>query len=286
MTDLILACDDIITLDPGRPAASAMAIADGRIAAIGDRSDVRDWRDNRTEVIDLGGATLTPGLTDSHMHPAMGLDMTAGLDLSACADLGAVRAALRAAAATAGPGEWILGWGLDPNSFGAIPVGSAVVEDVLNGRPACLTLFDGHSVLASREALRRAGIDGPRRFGSRSAIVCDEHGHPTGHLLEEGAMRLVRSVIPAEPFAARRDRLAALLRDMAAAGLTGGHVMDLDDDAQFGEARYLVRGQCLDVLDPVPDGAASRDDLSQGVQDVLDGGVADGVGGGLHAGLG
>jgi predicted amidohydrolase YtcJ len=44
-------------------------------------------------------------------------------------------------------------------------------------------------------------------------------------------MRLVRSVIPAEPFAARRDRLAALLRDMAAAGLTGGHVMDLDDDA-------------------------------------------------------
>jgi predicted amidohydrolase YtcJ len=165
------------------------------------------------------------------MHPAMGLNMTAGLDLSACADLGAVRAALRAGAATTGPGEWILGWGLDPNSFGAIPVGSAAVEDVLNGRPASLTLFDGHSVLASREALRRAGIDGPRRFGSRSAIVCDELGHPTGLLLEEGAMRLVRSVIPAEPFAARRDRLAALLRDMAAAGLTGGHVMDLDDDA-------------------------------------------------------
>jgi predicted amidohydrolase YtcJ len=231
MTDLILACDDIITLDPGRPAASAVAIAGGRITAVGDRSDVRDWRGNRTEVIDLGGATLTPGLTDSHMHPAMGLDMTAGLDLSACADLGAVRAALRAAAVTAGPGEWVLGWGLDPNSFGAIPVGSAAVEDVLNGRPAYLTLFDGHSVLASREALRRAGIDGPRRFGSRSAIVCDERGRPTGHLLEEAAMRLVRSVIPAEPFAARRDRLAALLRDMAASGLTGGHVMDLDDDA-------------------------------------------------------
>jgi predicted amidohydrolase YtcJ len=231
MTDLILACDDIITLDPGCPAASAVAIAGGRIIAVGDRHDVRHWRGNRTQVIDLDGATLTPGLTDSHLHPAMGLDMTAGADLSACADLGAVRAALRVAAATAGPGEWLLGWGLDPNSFGASPVGSAAVEDVLDGRPACLTLFDGHSVLASREALRRAGIDGPRRFGSRSAIVCDEHGRPTGHLLEEGAMCLVRSVIPAEPFAARRARLAALLRDMAAAGLTGGHVMDLDDDA-------------------------------------------------------
>jgi predicted amidohydrolase YtcJ len=148
--------------------------------------------------------------------------MTAGLDLPPCADLGAVRTALQAAAA--GPGEWVLGWGLDPNSFGTIPVGSAAVEDVLNGRPARLTLFDGHSVLASREALRRAGIDGPRRFGSRSAIVCDERGRPTGHLLEEGAMRLVRSVIAAEPFGRRRDRLAALLRDMAAADLPGAPV--------------------------------------------------------------
>jgi hypothetical protein len=64
------------------------------------------------------------------------------------------------------------------------------------------------------------------------------------------------------------------------AGLHGG------DDTQFGEARYLFRGEHLDVLDPVPDGAVGRDDLGRGVQDVLDGGVADGVGGGLHVGLG
>jgi predicted amidohydrolase YtcJ len=237
--DLILACDTIRTLDSRRPVASAIAVAGDRITAVGDRRDIPAWRGHRTEIIDLGRATLTPGLTDSHMHPVLGLDMTAGLDLSGCKDLTSVRAALRDAVAAAGvaeagaPGreEWILGWGLDPNSFGTIPVGSGAVEDVLAGRPACLTLFDGHSVLASREALRRAGIDGPRSFGSRSAVVCDEHGRPTGHLLEEGAIRLVRAVIPPESFATRRDRLAALLRDMAAAGLTGGHVMDLDADA-------------------------------------------------------
>ena len=231
MTDLILACDDIVTLDPRQPTATAVAVTGGRITAVGNRADVLAWRGPRTEVIDLGGATLTPGLTDSHMHPVLGLNMTAGLDLSGAGDLGAVRAALHAAAAAAGPDEWILGWGLDPNAFGTTAIGSAAIEDVLGGRPACLTLFDGHSALASRAALARAGIDGPRRFGSRSVIVCDEHDRPTGHLLEEGAMRLVRAVIPAEPFATRRDRLAALLRDMAAAGLTGGHVMDLDDDA-------------------------------------------------------
>jgi predicted amidohydrolase YtcJ len=231
MTDLILACGDVITFDPRRPAASAVAIAGGRITAVGDHSDIREWRGNRTEVIDLDGATLTPGLTDSHMHPALGLNMTAGVDLSACADLGSVRAVLQEAAAATAPDQWILGWGLDPNAFGATPIGSDAIDDALEGRPACLNLFDGHSVLVSRRALRLAGIDGPRQFGSRSAVVCDSRGYPTGHLLEWGAISLVHTVVPPEPFARRRERLAALLQDMAATGLTGGHVMDLDGDS-------------------------------------------------------
>src|SRR5260370_5760758 len=90
-------------------------------------------------------------------------------------------------------GAWVRGWGFDPNSFGTIPVGSGAIEDVLNGRPAALTLFDGHSVLASREALRRAGVDGPRRVGSPAGGGCDERGPPTRHPVGEGTMRLGRS---------------------------------------------------------------------------------------------
>jgi hypothetical protein len=93
-----------------------------------------------------------------------------------------------------------------------------------------LTLFDGHSSLVTREALRRAGIVGPRQFTSNSVIVCDDAGSPTGHLLEEGASALVRSVIPQTPLAERRAGLVSLLDSMAAAGLTGGHVMDFDQD--------------------------------------------------------
>jgi predicted amidohydrolase YtcJ len=219
---LILTCGNVITMDPRQPPASAVAIAGDRIVAVGGRDDIRAWRGNRTEIVDLGPATLTPGLTDSHMHPVYGVGSTAGIDLSSCTDLASVRDALR------GGHEWVLGWGLDPNAFGTTPIGFAAIEDVLEGRPAALTLFDGHSMLASAEALRRARITGPRQFSSRSFIVCDDRGEPTGHLLEEGAMRLVESVIPAESFARRRELLAALLRDMAAAGLTGGHVMDLE----------------------------------------------------------
>ena len=74
MTDLILACGDIITMDPRRPAAAAVAIAGATITAVGDRDDIRGWRGDRTQVIDLGGATLTPGLTGAHV---MDLDQDA-----------------------------------------------------------------------------------------------------------------------------------------------------------------------------------------------------------------
>src|ERR1700677_1692199 len=125
---LILTCSNVITMDPRQPRASAVAIAGDRIAAVGGPDDIRDWRGNQTEIVDLGETTLTPGLTDSHMHPAHGLGMTAGIDLSRCTDLASVRGAL---AGVGRADEWVLGWGLDPNAFGAIPIGSAAIDDVL-----------------------------------------------------------------------------------------------------------------------------------------------------------
>jgi predicted amidohydrolase YtcJ len=229
--DLILLGGHIHTLDPDRPGASAVAVAGGRIIAVGDDLDMSDWRGRRTQTIDLDGASLTPGLVDGHTHPIWGVEFTAGVDLSGCADLAALRAALAGAAATTPGGGWIRGWGLDPNTFGATPITHAAIDDILGGRPAYLVLFDGHSALASSEALHRARIDGPRRFGSRSAIVCDDQQRPTGHLLEEGAMSLVDSVIPAEPAPQRRRRVREILTDMAATGLTGGHVMDANGDS-------------------------------------------------------
>jgi len=94
-----------------------------------------------------------------------------------------------------------------------------------------LTLFDGHSAVVTPEALEQAGIRGPMTFGSRSTIVCDDAGVPTGRVLEAGALALVDAVLPAAPLAERAAGLGRLLDEMAATGLTGGHVMDLSGDA-------------------------------------------------------
>lgn len=201
-------------------------VRDGEIREIGDPRALRTAARAGTDALDLHGAVTTAGLVDGHLHPALGVEDTDGVDLTGCRTLEDVRAALARET-----GEWIVGWGLDPNCFGDRPVTNAPLADVFGDRPAVLRLFDAHSALLSEEALRRAGIDGPREFADRSAFACDESGRPTGLVLEFSALEVAYAPVPRQPFARRRERLRELLEAMAATGLTGGHVMDCNGDA-------------------------------------------------------
>ncbi|SCF79927.1 amidohydrolase [Streptomyces sp. Ncost-T10-10d] len=224
--DLLLTGARVRTLDPARPEATAVAVKDGVITAVGDEAELREWHGTGTERVDLAGATLTPGLVDAHSHPVWGLEMATGTDLTAVRDLGRLRAALAGAERTEG---WVIAWGLDHNAFGGRPVDRALIEDAIGGAPAFIRLYDGHSALVSGAALERAGITGPRTFAQRSTVVCDPDGRATGHLIEHAAMDLVAGLLPRPSYAERRTRLVELLSGMAATGLTGAHVMDLGD---------------------------------------------------------
>ncbi|MFI7354256.1 amidohydrolase [Streptomyces avidinii] len=226
---------------------TALAASDGRITALGDDSRIRALADASTTVVDVKGAVVTPGLVDGHIHPVSGAELTHGLDLSGCTDLEQVRetlaAGLRGLRGLA-PGAWLTGWGLDPNAFGDHPVETAPFDSVLDGVPATLLLFDAHSMLASRRALELAGVDGPRTFDQASAeVVCDADGRPTGLLLEDAACELVERIAPRPTRGERRDRLAAALSGMAAAGLTGGHAMDANGESLAFYAELDEAGQ-------------------------------------------
>ncbi|GAA0443421.1 amidohydrolase [Actinoplanes capillaceus] len=262
--DLILMADRIHTM-AGSAAPTAIAVADGVIVALGDRADVRDWRGPGTEIIDLGPATVTPGLVDGHFHPVMGISLTRGVDLSGVRTLDGLKAALKAAAVA--PGGWIEGWGLDPNAFEGAPITHApLVEAAGPGVPVFLLLFDGHSALVSPRALELAGITGPREFPSGAGVVCGADGRPTGHLLELDAFSLVRRILPADDPAARRERLRDLLDRMAATGLTAADAMDFEEDslelfrALEDEGDLPVRWRCAPFVMPGA-GAGGLDDV-------------------------
>ncbi|NGN95289.1 amidohydrolase family protein [Nocardioides sp. KC13] len=226
------------TLDPDRPIARAVAVRGDRIVALDD--DAVAMRSSTTEVVDLAGATVTPGLVDGHLHALFGVTAFAGADLSGCRDLDDLRTAL--AGALPGKDGWVTGFGLDHNVFGGAPITNQVLEEALPGAPLVIVLYDGHSSLASDEALRRAGVTGPRRFEQRAEIVCDTAGRPTGLLLEHAAMETVRGVVPPMEHAELHKRLLEVMDGMATTGLTGGVMMDAEGDA-------------LDVLAAVEDAA-------------------------------
>ncbi|HWS34488.1 MAG TPA: amidohydrolase [Actinoplanes sp.] len=227
--DLILMADRVHTLaGPGEP--TAVAVTGGLITAVGDRSDVRDWSGSGTTIVDLGAATITPGLVDGHFHPVMGIGLTRGVDLSAVRTINDLERVLKAA--TVAPGGWLEGWGLDPNVFAGAPVTNApLVAAAGPDVPIFLLLFDAHSALVSPRALELAGVTGPRVFTSGASVVCDAAGRPTGHLLELEALQLVRELLPADAPADRRARLTGLLHKMAACGLTGANAMDFEEDS-------------------------------------------------------
>src|SRR5260370_36459071 len=79
--DIILVNGKVITLDGVPSIVQAIAIHDGRVLAVGTNADIRQRADARTNVIDLGGRTVVPGLMDSHIH-ALRAGLTYGVELS------------------------------------------------------------------------------------------------------------------------------------------------------------------------------------------------------------
>jgi hypothetical protein len=98
----------VVTLDPARPRATAVAIAGDRIVAVGSDLEVRRQRDRRTRVIDLRGATVVPGLVDAHAHmDREGLKYLYP-SLARCRSIADIQAVIRRLAAIHPPGAWIV----------------------------------------------------------------------------------------------------------------------------------------------------------------------------------
>lgn len=212
---------------PEAPQPDGVLVSEGRVVAVGEADRLRA---RAQQTIDFGDAVMVPGLIDGHVHPLLGLAETVdSVDLTGLRSLDDVVRAIAEQRERVGGSAWLRGRGLDLAVFGAVPPSSARLGAAFESGPGFVLFADGHSAIASPQALALAGIDGPRRFASRSEIVVDASGAPTGYLVEGGATELVEAVLPVPAFAEYREQLRGLLLEMARTGLTGIDVMDCVD---------------------------------------------------------
>jgi len=222
--DCIVVNGTIHTMDPARPVVAAVAIAGGRIVALGSEDDVRSHVKAGSPVLDLCGQCAIPGLTDAHVHL-----LSYGLSLEQV-DLTGVRSSAEAAqrvgahAAALPPGEWVVGRGWDRNLWpqGDLPT-RWTLDEVAPANPVALGSKDGHGMWVNSAALREVGFDAATEDPEGGRIVRDgETGEPTGLLLEQAADAVSLCIPPAGPAALRRAALAAAERALRL-GLTGVH---------------------------------------------------------------
>jgi hypothetical protein len=238
----------IYSLDPAHPQASALAIRDGRIAAIGAEEDIP--AELKRQPLNLEGRTVLPGLTDAHIHLehyALGLQK---IDCETSTRQECLERVAERARRTP-PGEWILGHGWNqnrwPEGFGR----AADLDAVAPAHPVYLTAKSLHAAWANSAALNRAGIhettpDPPGgRFGR------DADGSPDG-ILFESAMELMEAAIPAPSEEQAAQAILDAQPMLWQMGITGAH--DFDRRLCFTALQILhQRGKLrLRVLKSIP----------------------------------
>jgi predicted amidohydrolase YtcJ len=180
--------------DPGR-GADAIAVAGGRIVAVGRRRDVRELVGPGTELLELEGNTVLPGFQDAHIHPIHGGLLRGRCDLHDLPDAAAYPPAVAAYARAHPERAWILGSGWAMPAFPGGNPGRDALDAVVPDRPVFLESRDGHSAWVNSRALSLLGIGRETPDPADGRIERDERGDPSG-TLHEGAVALGRELVP------------------------------------------------------------------------------------------
>ena len=205
--DLILFNAHVATMDAADSIAQAVAVSGNSITAVGAAAEILKFAGPQTELIDVGGNTITPGFIDTHNHFAWGaLDEISPLNIEypAVTSIQDIREQVRLAAAKLGAGEWIIGSRWDAGKLLEQRDMSAVdLDGVSPANPVWLLHTSGHYGVANSRALELGGIDADTPDPDGGVIVRDDDGNPTG-ILTDQAMALVADIAPpvsAEDFA-------------------------------------------------------------------------------------
>ena len=193
--DLVLVNGKILTMDPGSTIAEALAVRDGKILAVGTNAAIKLLQGAQTQVIDLAGKTVVPGMIDTHAHfKAAGLAEYV-VNMSRAKTVPEALNAIKAFAAKKKPGEWIIGGAWHPPSQLAEKryLTRQEIDSAAPDNPVYLRTV-GHFSMANTLALQNVGVDKRTADPGGGSFERDASGELTGVLVETAIDRVEKAV--------------------------------------------------------------------------------------------
>ena len=238
IVERVLYNGDIITLDDQRPRASALAINQGRVIAVGMDDEIKSLAHSNTIQENLNKSIVVPGMTDAHIHWQGVAQALHTVDLF---DVPSKEEALKRVAARARQtpsGQWIEGFGWTQDAWADKQFPSVRdLDPITPDHPIFLRARSGHAAWVNSTALRLCGIEARTHAPEGGEIVRNEVGQPTGILLEAPAMNLVAEQIPPLTVDQLAERMQEAQKVALSLGMTGFH--DFDDQACFSALQRL-----------------------------------------------
>ena len=204
--------------------AEALAIRDGRIVALGSSAEIRALAGPSTQVIDLEGRTVIPGLIDLHIHAIRaGLTYTTEVHWIGVHSLDEAFSRLRAAAAKAPKGSWLIvagGWIEGQFAEKRRPTQAEVAAAAPEHRVYLQVMYS--AALLTRGGLEALGILEDAELGSRLTVDVDSSGNPTGWV--SGDARTISDLydkLPRPTLEQQAEGTRAFFRELNSLGITG-----------------------------------------------------------------
>lgn len=230
VADLALRNGAIYTVDGARTWAETVAIDDGRIVYIGNDAGAKDYIGPKTQVVELAGRMVLPGMQDVHIHPISGGIEANGCDLNAATTVEEYLAIIKKYADEHPNEPWIKGGGWSMSSFGPGALArKELIDAIVPDRPVILWSRDGHTTWVNSRALEAAGITKETPDPVDGRIDRDpKTGEPSGSL-QEGASGLVADKSPPNTDAVRDDGLRYAVKMLNGYGITGVQDASVDE---------------------------------------------------------
>lgn len=210
--------------------AQAIAIRDGEILFVGSNEDVLKFQNSESRVIDLKGATVTPGLVDSHTHF---IELGAKLSQVNLTDVATEEEAVALVAAkakTITKGEWIFGAGWDEGAWANRYPDKTLLTQVVPDHPVVLFSLHGFAVWTNQAILDKGDITATTKIPVGGEMRLGEDGEPNGLFLNN-ATNIVKDIVPAPTIDTIKRHALTGLNQMAKDGYVTVHEAGVKADA-------------------------------------------------------